>query len=111
MSALCAEAIEPTPPGSFDFLAAYVVPEDAWYIIPAAVIHGKECIALYPNSPTAKYEQYREAWALLREAAELKEPASEVASKDPNPDEEPPRNRMEQRMLSSANFLRKHWER
>ena len=58
--------------GSFDFLAAYVVPEDAWYIIPAKLIHGKECITLYPNSPTAKYERYREAWVLLREAAELK---------------------------------------
>jgi len=97
--------------GSFDFLAAYVVPEDAWYIIPAEVIHGKECIALYPNLPTAKYEQYREAWHLLREAVELKEHPSEVAGKDPNTDEEPPRNRMEGRMLSSLNFVKRHWER
>jgi len=96
--------------GSFDFLAAYVVPADAWYIIPADVIHGKECITLYPNSPTAKYEQYREAWALLRDAAELKEPAEEVAREDPVPDQQPPRNRMEQRMLSSINFVKRHWE-
>ena len=97
--------------GSFDFLAAYVIPEDAWYIIPANLIHGKVCITLYPNSPTAKYEQYREAWHLLREAAELKERASEVASKDPNSDEDPPDNRMEGRMLASINFVRRHWER
>lgn len=96
--------------GSFDFLAAYVIPEDAWYIIPAQVIQGKECIALYPNLPTAKYEQYREAWTLLREAAELNEPASEVASAHPNPDEESPRSRMEGRMLSSINFVRRYWE-
>lgn len=96
--------------GSFDFMAAYVVPEDTWYIIPAKLIQGKECITLYPNSPTAKYEQYREAWHLLREAVELKEHPSEVASKDPNMDEEPPRNRMEGRMLSSVNFVKKHWE-
>ena len=59
--------------GSFDFLAAYAIPADAWYIIPADVTHGKGCITLYPNSPTAKYEQYREAWYLLREAAATKE--------------------------------------
>ncbi len=64
--------------GSFDFLAAYVVPEDAWYIIPAKLIQGKECIALYPNSRTAKYEPYREAWALLREAVQAE--AGESAS-------------------------------
>jgi hypothetical protein len=56
--------------GSFDFLAAYAIIEDAWYIIPAELIHGKECITLYPNSPTSKYEKYREAWQLLREASE-----------------------------------------
>ena len=97
--------------GSFDFLAAYVIPADAWYIIPAPVIQGKECIALYPNLRTAKYEQYREAWALLREAAELKEHPNEVTSENLNPDQEPPRNRMEQRMLSSFNFVKRHWER
>jgi hypothetical protein len=57
--------------GSFDFLAAYAVIEDAWYIIPAELIHGKECITLYPKSPTSKYEKYREAWQLLREASEV----------------------------------------
>lgn len=57
--------------GSFDFLAAYVVLDDAWYIIPAELIRGKECITLYPKSPTSKYEKYREAWQLLREASEV----------------------------------------
>jgi hypothetical protein len=59
------------PPGAFDFLAVYVVLEDAWYIIPAKLIWGKRAIMLYPNSPKTKYEKYREAWHLLREAAEL----------------------------------------
>lgn len=63
------------PAGSFDFLAAYAVVDDAWYIIPAELTRGKRCIALYPNSPTAKYEKFREAWHLLREAAELREEA------------------------------------
>jgi hypothetical protein len=97
--------------GSFDFLAAYAIPADAWYIIPANLIQGKECITLYPNSPRTKYEPYREAWRLLREAADLKEHASEVASEQPNPAPEPPLNRMEQRMLASLNFVKRHWER
>ena len=57
--------------GSFDFLAVYVVFEDAWYIIPAKEIQGQESVALYPNSKKARYEKYREAWHLLQEAAEF----------------------------------------
>ena len=55
--------------GSFDFLAAYAVLDDAWYIIPADLIRGKKSVTLFPNSKTAKYEPYREAWHLLKEAA------------------------------------------
>ncbi len=57
--------------GSFDFLAAYVVLTDAWYIIPAEKVLGRETVCLYSASRFAKYEEYREAWHLLREAAEL----------------------------------------
>jgi hypothetical protein len=56
---------KPYPPGSFDFLAAYVVYENAWYIIPEAEVWGKGCLTFYPKSPKAKYEKYREAWHLL----------------------------------------------
>jgi|ERR1700728_398054 len=54
---------KPYPAGTFDFLAAYVVFEDAWYIIPAEKILGMECIALH--SRKSNYEDYREAWRLL----------------------------------------------
>lgn len=57
--------------GSFDFVAAYVVPEDVWYIIPASKIRGKESVGLCSKSKHAKYEEYREAWHLLREASEV----------------------------------------
>ena len=52
----------------FDFLAAYVIPEDLWYIIPARlVITGRmSLISLTPSMPGHKYEPYREAWDLLR---------------------------------------------
>lgn len=56
---------KPYPPGSFDFLAAYVVTENAWYIIPEEDTWGKNCVALYPGSKKSKYEKYREAWRLL----------------------------------------------
>jgi len=59
--------------GAFDFLAAYVIPEDVWYIIPETKIRGMRSISLYPRSDDAKYEQYREAWDLLREATGVKE--------------------------------------
>jgi hypothetical protein len=59
--------------GSFDFLAAYVVLENVWYIIPAEKVAGKESIGLFSQSKHAKFEAYREAWDLLREAAEVGE--------------------------------------
>ena len=54
--------------GAFDFLAAYVVPEKAWYIVPAKEIAGMRSVSL--GTPTSRYEKYREAWELLREAAD-----------------------------------------
>ena len=54
------------PPGSFDFLAAYAVLEDSWYIIPEDAVQGKEKVPLYPKSTDAHYEKYREAWHLLK---------------------------------------------
>jgi|ERR1700722_10945916 len=56
--------------GSFDFIAAYVVPKDVWYIIPASSIRGRECVSLCSTSKQAKNEEYREAWHLLRDASE-----------------------------------------
>ncbi len=55
--------------GSFDFLVVYVVPEELWYIIPAAIVQGKDRLAFFPRSKKAKYGRYQEAWHLLREAA------------------------------------------
>jgi hypothetical protein len=63
-----------------DLFAAYVIPEDAWYLIPAVSLLGKHrhlMASLFPVVPPAKkasyrYECYREAWNLLtRSRAEL----------------------------------------
>jgi hypothetical protein len=56
-----------------DFFAAYVIPEDAWYILPARVVlkTKSDNLMLCPGRPKAKsdanrYEIYLEAWKLLR---------------------------------------------
>jgi hypothetical protein len=55
-----------------DFFAAYVIPEEVWYIIPAAaVLKNKSTeLMLYPmqrmRRDCYRYEGYREAWKLLR---------------------------------------------
>ncbi|HEX9121695.1 MAG TPA: group I intron-associated PD-(D/E)XK endonuclease [Terriglobales bacterium] len=47
-----------------DFIAAYIVSEDAWYIIPLSAIRGRE-VSLNPRFRRNKYRRYREAWDLL----------------------------------------------
>jgi hypothetical protein len=56
-----------------DLFAAYIIPENAWYLIPAVLLLGKRrktMAMLSPVRPPAKkasycYERYREAWNLL----------------------------------------------
>jgi hypothetical protein len=56
-----------------DLFAAYVIPLDVWYLIPAAMLLGTRRLTmamLSPLTPPAKkasyrYECYREAWSLL----------------------------------------------
>jgi hypothetical protein len=98
--------------GSFDFLAAYIVPENVWYIIPAKLILDKTAISLYPHSPATKYERYREAWELLRDAVAVKSEESlhtEEASLRVEESASP--NRIESRMMGAFQFVRRQWER
>jgi hypothetical protein len=55
-----------------DLFAAYVIPQDVWYLIPAAIILGptrKTGLMLFPMEPLKKdrykYEAYKEAWTIL----------------------------------------------
>src|SRR5262249_53794859 len=50
----------------FDFLAAFIIPEDIWFIIPVEMVLGKQDLILNPQSSRSKYEPYREAWELLK---------------------------------------------
>ncbi|HUO26817.1 MAG TPA: group I intron-associated PD-(D/E)XK endonuclease [Candidatus Aquilonibacter sp.] len=98
--------------GSFDFLAAYVVPEDAWYLIPAKEIRGMKGISLW--STGGKYEKYLEAWHLLSKACETeKKTEAEIAEArggetqvEPQPAAHVPGNALE-RMLEVEKIVRK----
>ena len=57
-------------PQEIDFIAAYVVPHDAWYIVPVSEIVNCIHIRLYPEGTKkrdgGRFERFREAWDLLR---------------------------------------------
>lgn len=54
-----------------DFLAAYVLPLDAWYLIPASAIQPSCWIGVYPQNVASRgrYEPFRNAWHLLSRPA------------------------------------------
>jgi hypothetical protein len=49
-----------------DFVAAYLIPADLWYIIPAYAFRGKPHVYLSPHLKVSQYGRYQEAWHLLR---------------------------------------------
>jgi hypothetical protein len=52
-----------------DFIAAYVIPEDTWYLIPLAATRSRTSL-LFRRKRDRKpglYDNYKEAWHLLRE--------------------------------------------
>jgi len=58
----------PYLPGEIDFIAAYIIPEDTWYIIPLAAIRGRTSL-LFRRAGDPRpglYDAYYEAWHLLR---------------------------------------------
>jgi hypothetical protein len=55
----------PYTPAQIDFFAAYVIPQDVFYIIPLAVTNNQPYILLTPHRQNSKYAKYKEAWHLL----------------------------------------------
>ncbi len=50
-----------------DFVAAYIIPEDLWYVIPIAELaRVKTAIWLKPQHSRNRYNCFLEAWHLLR---------------------------------------------
>lgn len=100
---------KPYKKGSFDYLAAYVIPEDVWYIIPAGLVFGLKSISLCTVGAEAKYEEYREAWSLLRKASEIAGPESGV--EQPAAAEPVLPTTGLGRMEVAANYFRRYMER
>jgi hypothetical protein len=59
---------KPYTPDDIDLLAAYIVPEDAWYLIPVSAFAPAIGIRLHPGS-RRRFERFRDAWHLLWNAA------------------------------------------
>jgi hypothetical protein len=60
----------PNTRAHIDLLAVYLIPEDIWYLIPISAFAPRVTINLHPNRlPPAPFEQFRDAWRLLRAPA------------------------------------------
>jgi len=82
-----------------DFLVAYIIPLDLWYIVPATALPPSASLRFYPKgilTRRPRFEQYREAWHLFREhtlapsTPAPETPTPEAATPDPEPGPKPP---------------------
>ena len=52
--------------GDIDFLVVYIVPADAWYVIPVEATGGRSSLWFSPDSSSqGLFEPFREAWCLM----------------------------------------------
>ena len=57
----------PLNPDEVDVLAAYVEPEDVWYLIPVVKLTGNVSVYLNPNTKlNGRYEVWKEAWNVFQ---------------------------------------------
>jgi hypothetical protein len=62
---ICANHV-PYRPDQIDFIAAYGIPTDTWYILPIKATHNQTELVLSPHRKKSKYGKYKEAWHLLK---------------------------------------------
>ena len=49
-----------------DFIVAYLVPENLWYVVPVAAFAARTALRFYPHGGrTGHLEKYREAWCQM----------------------------------------------
>lgn len=60
---------------SVDFLVAYVLRADAWYVVPSRVLRKAVGATFFPHrrNSRGKFERYREAWHLLLHPRKLRQ--------------------------------------
>ena len=49
-----------------DFLVAYIFPENIWYVFPTSLVENRQIVCVVTGSKRSRYEQYREAWKLMK---------------------------------------------
>jgi len=60
-----------------DFVVVYVVPHDAWYVIPINCVPPSAVLIFYPQGcrkGAGRFEGFREAWHLMAPGADLRGP-------------------------------------
>jgi hypothetical protein len=59
----------PYAESEIDFVAAYVLPEETWYVLPVREVVGHKDLGFRPKAFRRRdiYAHYREAWHLLRQ--------------------------------------------
>jgi hypothetical protein len=66
-----------------DFLAAYIFPEDTWYVFPVAFVENRKILCVTPSSKKSPMQKYREAWKLMEPPASEFTSVSNAAESDP----------------------------
>jgi len=58
---------QPYTSKQIDFVAAYIIPKNIWFIFPIEALLRASCdLTLSPHLKDSKYAQYQEAWHLMR---------------------------------------------
>ncbi len=65
-----------------DYLAAYIIPEDVWYVIPVEKIAGRKNLYFNPRPRNrSPWDKYREAWCQMACPNEAGRPSEIVAAR------------------------------
>ena len=57
---------------SVDIIAAYIVKEKCWYLLPQTAVKGQMSFSVNPSNPKSnEYEQYRDNWSILNNTYKL----------------------------------------
>jgi hypothetical protein len=59
--------VVPYDASEIDFVVAYVMPCDAWFVIPVEAIYGRQSakLCLHGNARSGRLGKYWEAWGLM----------------------------------------------